>query len=70
LESTKALTLEVPPRIKARTTKGEASKGRDAPRADTEEDLSINPFARRSKIPRDDPMEDKETNKKLPEDLV
>jgi len=47
--------------MKIRTTKGEASKSRDDPRADTEEDLSINPFARSSKIPRDDPMEDKET---------
>jgi hypothetical protein len=47
--------------MKTRTTNGEASKGRDTPRADTEEDLSINPFAGSSKIPRDDPIENKET---------
>jgi hypothetical protein len=47
--------------MKTLTTKGEALKGRDAPRANTKENLSINPFARSSKIPRDGPMEDKET---------
>jgi len=31
--------------MKTRTTKGEASKGLDTPRADTEEDLLVNPFA-------------------------
>ena len=48
--------------MKTRTMKGESSsKGRDTSRADTEEDLQINPFARSSKIPRDDPTEDTET---------